>query len=82
MGDGDHLEGSQQEQAGPGSTGGTGGQSHGEDLALHLEHDAEGDAEDPRQPESGPTEDRREDQVPFDKESRLSDVDPLDESAS
>jgi hypothetical protein len=81
MGDGDHLEGGQQEQAGPGSTGSTGGQSHGEDLALHLEHDAEGDAEDPRQPESGPTEDGREDQVPFDKESRLSDVDPQDESA-
>ena len=81
MGDGDHLEGGQQEQGGPRSTGSTGGQSHGEDLALHLEHDAEGDAEDPRQPESGPTEDRREDQVPFDKESRLSDVDPQDESA-
>jgi len=77
MGDGDHLEGGQQEQTGPGSTGSTGGQSHGEDLALHLEHDAEGDAEDPRQPASGPTGD----QVPFDKESRLSDVDPQDESA-
>jgi hypothetical protein len=80
MGDGDRLEGGQQERTGPGSTGGTGGQSHGEDLARHLEHDAEGDAEDPRQPASGPTEDR-EDQVPFDKESRLSDVDPQDESA-
>jgi hypothetical protein len=63
-------EGNGEERVGPGG-GGTGGESHGEDLGMQLEHDAE---------EAGTGSGRppgdREDTVPFDKESRLADQEP------
>jgi hypothetical protein len=78
--DRDDLEGGRQDRPGPESTGGTGGESHGEDLGMHLDHHAEGDAEERREPGSSGAENGGDDPVPFDKESRLSDVDHGEES--
>jgi hypothetical protein len=68
-------EGDGEERVGPGG-GGTGGESHGEDLGMQLEHEAEGDAEEDARTGSGRPPGDSEDTVPFDKESRLADQEP------
>jgi hypothetical protein len=71
------LEGDPEDPVAPGGTGATGGQSHGEDLGMHLEHDAEDHTE--TEPDGADGGRDQDEVVPFDKESRLSDVGPEDQ---